>query len=77
MGFYKPGANHVQNPKMARLHKIIWTLIFGGLITIILGIFVERAGDAIGWMMVATGGVLTAIGVVLIYVRSTMSTETK
>ena len=77
MGFYKPGANHVQDPKMARLHKIIWTLIFGGLITIILGIFVERAGDSIGWMMVAAGGVLTAIGVVLIYVRSTMITETK
>ena len=43
MGFYKPGANHVQDPKMARLHKIIWTLIFGGLLTIILGIFVQRA----------------------------------
>jgi len=77
MGFYKPGANHVQDPKMARLHKIIWTLIFGGLITIILGIFVERAGDAMGWMMVVAGGVLTGLGVVLIYVRSTMSTETK
>ena len=77
MGFYKPGANHVQDPKMARLHKIIWTLIFGGLLTIILGIFVERAGDAIGWMMVVAGGVLTAIGMVLIYVRSTMSAETK
>ena len=77
MGFYKPGANHVQDPKMARLHKYIWTLIFGGLITIILGIFVERAGDAMGWMMVAAGGVLTTIGVVLIYVRSTMTTETK
>ena len=77
MGFYKPGANHVQDPKMARLHKIIWTLIFGGLITIILGIFVQRAGDAMGWMMVVAGGVLTAIGMVLIYVRSTMSAETK
>lgn len=77
MGFYKPGANHVQDPKMARLHKIIWTLIFGGLITTILGIFVERAGDAMGWMMVVSGGVLTAIGMVLIYVRSTMTTETK
>ena len=77
MGFYKPGANHVQDPKMARLHKIIWTLIFGGLLTIILGIFVERAGDAMGWMMVVAGGVLTAIGTALIYVRSTMSAETK
>ena len=77
MAFYKPGANHTQDPKMARLHKIIWMLIFGGLITIILGIFVERAGDAMGWMMVVAGVVMTAIGAVLIYVRSTMTTETK
>ena len=72
MGFYKPGANHVQDPKMARLHKIIWTLIFGGLITIILGIFVDRAGDAMGWMMVVVGALFAAAGCVLIYVRSRM-----
>jgi len=75
MGFYKPGANHPTDPKMAQLHKIIWALIFGGLLAVILGIFVERAGDAFGWMMMAAGGVMTAIGAVLIYVRSTMTTE--
>ena len=77
MGFYKPGANHTADPKTARLHKIIWALIFGGLLTLILGIFVERLDDAFGWTMVVTGGVLTAIGAVLIYVRSTMTTESK
>jgi uncharacterized membrane protein YeaQ/YmgE (transglycosylase-associated protein family) len=74
MGFYKPGANHPADPKMARLHNIIWTLIFGGLLTFILGIFVERTDNSIGWIMVCAGGVLTAIGAVLIYVRSTMNT---
>jgi F0F1-type ATP synthase assembly protein I len=77
MGFYKPGANHPTDPKMAKLHKIIWTLIFGGMLTFILGIFVERAGDAMGWMMMVAGGVLTVIGAILIYVRSTMTTEHK
>ena len=72
MGFYKPGANHPQNPKMVRLHKIIWTLIFGGLLTVILGIFVGKTDEAIGWTMVAAGGLMTAVGVVLIYVRSTL-----
>ena len=75
MGFYKPGANHPTDPKMARLHKIIWALIFGGLLTIILGIFVGKTDDTIGWMMVATGGVLTVSGAVLIYVRSTMTSK--
>ena len=77
MGFYKPGANHPTDPKMAKLHKIIWALIFGGLLTIILGFFVERTGDVMGWLMIVSGGVLTVVGAISIYVRSTMTTEPK
>ena len=76
MGFYKPGANHPTDPRMARLHKIIWTLIFGGLLTVVLGIFVGKTDDAIGWSMVALGAVMASVGAVLIYVRSTMTSET-
>ena len=76
MGFYKPGANHPTDPRMARLHKIIWALIFGGLLTLILGIFVGKADEAIGWMMIAAGSVMTVVGAVLIYVRSTMTSDT-
>jgi len=75
MGFYKPGANHTTDPKMVKLHKIIWALIFGGLLTIVLGIFVGKTDDAIGWLMATAGGVMTAAGAVLIYVRSTMTSE--
>ena len=76
MGFYKPGANHPADPRTARLHKIIWTLIFGGLLTLILGIFVGETDDAIGWVMIGAGGVMTAVGALLIYARSTMTTDT-
>jgi len=75
MGFYKPGANHTTDPKMVRLHKIIWSLIFGGLLIVILGIFVGKTDDALGWIMAVAGGVMTTIGAVLIYVRSTMTSE--
>lgn len=75
MGFYKPGANHTTDPKMVKLHKIIWALIFGGLLTIVLGIFVGKTDDAIGWLMATAGGVMIAAGAVLIYVRSTMTSE--
>ena len=75
MGFYKPGANHTTDPKMVRLHKIIWSLIFGGLLTVILGIFVGKNDDSLGWIIAVAGGVMTAIGAVLIYVRSTMTSE--
>ena len=72
MGFYKPGANHSANPKMARLHKITWALIFGGLLSVILGIFVGATDDAVGWMMIIGGALLTLAGAALVYVRSTM-----
>ncbi|TAG34012.1 MAG: hypothetical protein EAZ34_06700 [Polaromonas sp.] len=72
MGFYKPGANHPADPSMARLHKVTWTLIFGGLLLLTFGIFVAKTDGVIGWSMVATGGVLTVVGMVLIYVRSTL-----
>lgn len=70
MGFYKPGANHPTDPSVARLHNAIWMLIYGGVIVVVLGIFVQKADDVIGWSMVVVGGVLAALGVVLIYVRS-------
>ncbi len=70
MGFYKPGANHPTDPRMVRLHKIIWTLIYVGLLTIILGLFVQRTDDSIGWSMLVLGALVATAGCVLIYVRS-------
>ena len=75
MGFYKPGANHPTDPRMARLHKTIWTLIFGGLLALILGIFVAKTDAAIGLTMVVAGSVMTIVGGVLIYVRSTKKAD--
>ena len=72
MGFYKPGANHTSDPQLARLHKITWSLIFGGLLLSIFGIFVGRADDFVGWTMVAAGCVMTVAGMILVYVRSTL-----
>lgn len=70
MGFYKPGANHAVEPSVARLHKIIWTLIFGGLLTLVWGVFVGKTDDTLGWLMAAAGSSACAVGCVLIYVRS-------
>lgn len=70
MGFYKPGANHTTDPSVARLHKAIWSLIYGGLLLLVLGLFVEKSDAATGLIMVVAGGVAAALGFVLIYVRS-------
>ena len=70
MGFYKPGANHPTDPSVVRLHKAIWSLIYGGLLLLVLGLFVQKADDVVGWTMVAVGGLMAVLGCVLIYVRS-------
>jgi drug/metabolite transporter (DMT)-like permease len=52
------------------LDKLIWVLIFGGLLFVSLGLFVEDRDVALGWGMVLGGALATAAGGVLIVVRS-------
>jgi len=73
MAFFKPSADPVSNKAVARLQALIWVLIYGGLLTLILGLSVQRTDDAIGWSMVVAGGVVAAVGFALIYVRSRLN----
>jgi hypothetical protein len=70
VSFFKPSADPVSNKNVARLQALIWVLIYGGLLTLVLGLSMERLDDAIGWSMVVIGGIIAAAGFVLIYVRS-------
>ena len=38
MGFFKPSASTTSNKAAARLHGLIWVLIYGGLLTLVLGL---------------------------------------
>ncbi len=55
---------------LKRIQQLIWVLIYGGLLTLVLGLSVERQDDAMGWSMVVGGGCIALFGVVLIFVRS-------
>ena len=55
---------------LARLDTLIWTLIFGGLFTLVLGIASHDETAIGGWSLSVLGTIATAAGVVLIYVRS-------
>ena len=70
MSFFKPSSGTASNKSVARLQALIWVLIYGGLLTLILGLSVARTDDALGWSLVVGGGVVAAAGFVLIYVRS-------
>ncbi|MGH6639206.1 MAG: hypothetical protein ACREBY_11500 [Polaromonas sp.] len=75
MSFFKPSSGSASNKSVARLQALIWVLIYGGLLTLILGLSVERIDDALGWSLVVGGGVVAAVGFVLIYVRSRIKVE--
>ena len=59
------------NPKtITRLENTIWVLLYGGLLTLVLGLFTQRADDELGLNLVVGGGAAAVLGAVLIYVRS-------
>jgi len=53
----------------ARLEAWIWTLIYGGLFALVLGIAVGRTDAALGWLFAVPGVVAALVGATLIYVR--------
>lgn len=61
--------------KPSTLGKLIWTLIYGGLLSVGLGLSVQRTDGALGWGIVTGGAAVAMVGVVLIYVRSRMKDE--
>lgn len=60
---------------IARLHKLTWTLVYGGLLLLVLGLSVQRLDSLTGWWMCAAGILLLAAGVTLIYVRSRLTVD--
>jgi uncharacterized membrane protein len=58
------------NPKS--LEALIWVLIYGGLIALCLGFAVSSTAPATGTALSIGGGIVAAIGAVLIVVRSRM-----
>ena len=54
----------------ATLEKLVWVLIYAGLLVVCLGIFVRRGDATAGWLLIAGGAVAALLGAVLIYLRS-------
>jgi hypothetical protein len=69
MGFFK-ASNHMPPKTIARLQALIWVLIYGGLLTLVLGLSTRRFDGSLGWRLMVAGAAVAAAGVVLIYVRS-------
>jgi hypothetical protein len=61
--------------KTSTIDTLIWVLIYGGLLAVGLGLYVQRTDSTLGTTVVAVGGVVAAIGFALIYVRSRMKDD--
>ena len=60
------------NESLARIERWAWILIYGGLLTLVLGLAARSSHLAAGWTLIVLGGVVAAVGPILIYVRSRM-----
>ena len=70
MSYFERSPDGESNKFLTRLDALTWTLIYGGLLTPILGLWVESGDDDTSWLLVTAGTVAAATGIVLIYVRS-------
>lgn len=62
--------------KPATTEKLVWILIYGGLLAVGLGLALQQQGSAaLGWSLCVGGGAVAALGVVLIWVRSRQKDE--
>ena len=74
MGFFKVSKG--TPPKtIARLQALIWVLIYGGLLTLVLGLSTRRFDGSLGWSLMVAGTLVAVVGVVLIYVRSRLKSD--
>ena len=55
---------------LARIERLIWILIYGGLFALVLGLATLSRAPATAWSLIVLGGCVAAAGVVLIWVRS-------
>jgi hypothetical protein len=57
---------------LKRMQQLTWVLIYGGLLTLVLGLSVQRSDDALGWTLVAVGAVVALAGFALVVIRARM-----
>ena len=75
MSFFKHNPGGERNRRIARMEQLIWVLIYGGLLAIVLGYFMESTQGGDPTELYAIGSLVTALGVVMIFARSRMSND--
>jgi Flp pilus assembly protein protease CpaA len=62
--------NGTSNTRLLRMERVIWVLIYGGLLTLVLAWFTENTQATTATGLYAVGGVALVIGLAVFYLRS-------
>jgi Flp pilus assembly protein protease CpaA len=62
--------NGTSNARLLRMERVIWILIYGGLLTLVLAWFTENTQATSATGLYAVGGVALVIGLAVFYLRS-------
>ena len=76
MPWFKPTDPGVGRPH-ARLETWVWTLIYAGLLSALVGLFLQRGGDVRGGWAILGGCAAAALGVLLIVVRARLPDDSR
>ena len=75
MAFFKESGAPATSRTIVRLQTLIWVLVYGGLLTLVLGLAVGRIDELLGLWLAVGGGITAAVGFFLIYIRSRMKAD--
>ena len=75
MAFFKHPSRAASNRLIQRIERLTWVLIYTGLLALILGWWVLPADDDTGYVLLAGGGLVAVVGVILIFVRSKIKAD--
>ena len=69
MAFFKK-YNGTTNAKLVRMERLVWVLIYGGLLSVVISYFLGDSDAALARGMVIGGLMAVLAGIILIYARS-------
>lgn len=55
-----------------RVERLVWILVYGGLLTLVLGMFLQRYDRLLADIFQICGTIVAGVGALLIWVRSRM-----
>ena len=62
--------NGTSNTRLLRMERVIWPLVYGGLLALVLAWFTENTQATSAAGLYAVGGVALALGLAVFYLRS-------